>query len=155
MTLSIIIQSVHCLLSSDPIRNDHGFATLSETKIPTTIQYFPYPKISTAKCLINIFADDTKAYMPIKSKEDQETLQYSINKLVEWTDKWLLKFNSDKCKILHLGKNNPKYKYHIKEGDIISDLTETLGEKDLCIFIDSQLNVNAHITTAVKKKLED
>ena len=89
--------------------------------------------------------------MPIRSRADQQKLQYSIDKLVEWTDKWLIRFNSDKCKILHLGKNNPKYKYHIKEGDNISDLTETLCEKDLGIFIDPKLNFNDHITTTVKK----
>ena len=50
--------------------------------------------------------------------------------MVEWTDKWLIKFNSDKCKILHLGKNNPKYKYYIKQGEIIKELSETICEKD-------------------------
>ena len=58
-------------------------------------------------CLINIVADNTKNYTTIQSKEDQEKLQYSIDRLVEWTNKWLIKYNSDKCKILHLGKNYP------------------------------------------------
>ena len=61
-------------------------------------------------CLIKIFADDTKAYTTIQSKEDQVKLQYSIDKLVEWTDKWLLRLKSDTRKILLLGKNNQKYK---------------------------------------------
>ena len=118
---------------------------------PSLFIYFINDLPDVVTCLIKIFADDTKAYMPIRSRADQQKLQYSIDKLVEWTDKWLIRFNSDKCKILHLGKNNPKYKYHIKEGDNISDLTETLCEKDLGIFIDPKLNFNDHITTTVKK----
>ena len=118
---------------------------------PSLFIYFINDLPDVTSCLIKIFADDTKAYLPIRSTEDQEKLQFSIDKLVEWTDKWLIKFNSDKCKILHLGKNNPKYKYHIKEGENISDLTETLCEKDLGIFIDPKLDFNDHITTTIKK----
>ena len=71
--------------------------------------------------------------------------------MIEWTDKWLIRFNSDKCKILHLGAKNPKYKYHIKQGDSITELTETICEKDLGIFVDPYLNFNEHMSTTVKK----
>ena len=103
------------------------------------------------KCLIKIFADDTKAYQAIKSLSDNELLQWSINKLVEWTDKWLLKFNSNKCKILHLGKNNPKHKYYIKQGDIKTELSETTCEKDLGVYIDPNLSFDHHISQTIKK----
>lgn len=118
---------------------------------PSLFIYFINDLPDATTCLIKIFADDTKAYMPIRSKEDQEKLQYSIDRLVEWTDKWLIKFNSEKCKILYLGSNNPKYKYHIKEGDQVSELTETTSEKDLGVFIDPCLTFNDRISTAVKK----
>ena len=75
----------------------------------------------------------------IKAVSDNKLLQQSINDLVQWTDKWLLKFNNDKCKILHLGKNNPKYKYFIKQGDQTTELLETVSEKDLGVFIDPYL----------------
>lgn len=118
---------------------------------PSLFIYFINDLPDTTTCLIKIFADDTKAYSQINSKADQEKLQYSINKLVEWTDKWLIRFNSDKCKILHLGAKNPKYKYHIKQGDTISELTETTCEKDLGIFVDPRLNFNEHMSTKVKQ----
>ena len=35
--------------------------------------------------------------------EDQDSLQDDLNKLVAWSDKWLLKFNPEKCKVLHIG----------------------------------------------------
>lgn len=80
-----------------------------------------------------------------------DKLQFSINKLVEWTDKWLLRFNSDKCNVLYLGKNNPKHKYYIKEGDTISELSETTCEKDLGVFVDPLLSFNFHVSTTIKK----
>ena len=68
-----------------------------------------------------------------------------------WTQKWLLKFNKDKCKILHIGKNNPKHEYFIgKELDKIK-LDATDLEKDLGIFVDSNLDFKKHIKTVVKK----
>ena len=67
-------------------------------------------------CRTKIFADDTKAYSKIMSIDDRDLLQANINRLVNWTDTWLLKFNSEKCKVLYLGKNNPYYEYTIKDG---------------------------------------
>ena len=54
-----------------------------------------------------------------------------------WTQKWLLKFNKDKCKILHIGRNNPKHEYFIGPEFNKSKLDATDLEKDLGIFVDS------------------
>ena len=62
-----------------------------------------------------------------------------------------MKFNSTKCKILHIGKNNPKFDYTIKEGDSNVPLTETTCEKDLGVNVDNLLNFNKHISNLVKK----
>ena len=51
-----------------------------------------------------LFADDTKILREILRKEDSVALQSDINKLEEWTKKWLLKFNTIKCHVLTLGK---------------------------------------------------
>ena len=59
----------------------------------------------------------TKVYASIRTVEDRDRLQKSIDQMVEWTNKWLIKFNGDKCKILHLGKNNPKYKYYVNDAN--------------------------------------
>ena len=53
---------------------------------------------------IKIFADDTKAYNSIKDIDDVKNLQNVIDEMYLWTQKWLLKFNKNKCKILHIGK---------------------------------------------------
>ena len=100
---------------------------------------------------VKIFADDTKAYNSIKSQVDVINLQSVIDDMFLWTKKWLLKFNKEKCKILHIGKKNPKNKYFIGEEDNKIELTETDLEKDLGIFIDPNLDFKKHIKSIVKK----
>ena len=102
-------------------------------------------------CKTKIFADDTKAYSRMTSLEDRDNLQSDINNLVSWTDTWLLRFNSDKCKILHLGKNNPNYSYTIREGNVERTLESTTAKKDLGVTIDPLLDFDQHITNIVKK----
>ena len=48
-------------------------------------------------------------------------------------------FNSDKCKILHLGSNNPRYTYKMKDGSSIKDLVITECEKDLGVYVDGEM----------------
>ena len=72
---------------------------------PTLFIYFINDLPDEAESFIKIFADDTKAYTSINTEEDQKRLQRTINNMVEWTNKWLLKFNNEKCKILHLTQN--------------------------------------------------
>ena len=60
---------------------------------------------------IKIFADDTKAYKEIRNNDDVNKLQKAIDEMYEWTQKWLLKFNEQKCKMLHLCSNNVKNNY--------------------------------------------
>ena len=51
-----------------------------------------------------LFADDTKLLRPIRSRKDALSLQADLDLLNDWSEKWLLKFNSDKCHVLILGK---------------------------------------------------
>ena len=39
------------------------------------------------------FADDLKVFRIIDGKHDQEVLQADLDKLVEWSDTWQMKFN--------------------------------------------------------------
>ena len=53
--------------------------------------------------------------------------------------------------MMHLGKNNPRHKYTIRDGDKVSELNTTTCEKDLGVFIDPLLNFQEHMTHIVKK----
>ena len=55
------------------------------------------------------FADDTKITASISSVEEQHILQTDLTRLMEWSEEWQMKFNVNKCKVMHLGYNNPSY----------------------------------------------
>ena len=76
-------------------------------------------------------------------------MQESINKLTNWTDDWLLKFNNQKCCIMHIGKNNKKH--YMRDGNTTLCLHETVSEKDLGVVINPLLKFDEHITTIVNK----
>ena len=40
----------------------------------------------------------------IQNEEDAAELQADIDELERWTNKWLLKFNPDKCHVLSMGR---------------------------------------------------
>ena len=40
-------------------------------------------------------------------------LQEDLNLLYNWSSDWKIKFNPSKCKMMYLGKHNPKYAYNI------------------------------------------
>ena len=49
-----------------------------------------------------MFADDTKLYCAIKSKEDCD-IQQDLDNIPYWGRIWLTNFNSHICKVLSLG----------------------------------------------------
>ena len=102
-------------------------------------------------CAMKIFADDTKVYSNVSTPELKEKLQACIDRLNEWTEIWLLRFNTTKCKVLHIGKNNPQYDYYMQNGTEKYKLESTTAEKDLGVVIDPNLDFDAHITGIVKK----
>ena len=118
---------------------------------PTLFIYFinDLPSSTTEK--VKVFADDTKNYKEIRAEDDAKKLQDSLDMLVEWSEKWLLRFNSSKCKVLHVGKNNPEYKYFIKDGDDRRPLETTENEKDLGVIVDKNLTFENHINETLKK----
>ena len=58
-----------------------------------------------------LFADDAKIYRRMKNSQDRSMLQEDLNKLHAWSKKWLLGFNQDKCKVMHIGRTNPRNTY--------------------------------------------
>ena len=51
---------------------------------------------------IRLFADDSILYREIVTEEDSHILQRDLFKLQEWSDKWMMRFNVEKCKTLRL-----------------------------------------------------
>lgn len=105
------------------------------------------------KSLCEMYADDTKVFSPVLTDEQRKKLQGDLDSLVEWADKWQLRFNADKCKVLHLGYGNPEFEYDMKRH--ASDERVTLGatevEKDLGVQVDKDLKFATHIESQVNK----
>lgn len=51
---------------------------------------------------LNMFADDAKVMTEVKSKEDCINLQGDLNRLQNWSDKWLVKFIASKYKVMRI-----------------------------------------------------
>ena len=98
------------------------------------------------EALVWKFADDTKAAKVIDSEEDCQKMQAIINSLAAWAEKWGMAFNVKKCKVLHVGRTNPKYKYTLN-GEELEAVKE---EKDLGVFIEDSLKPSKQCAAAAK-----
>ena len=101
--------------------------------------------------MIKMFADDTRVFRRICSPEDSRQLQEDLDELGRWSDKWLLKFNKDKCKRMHIGRKNVKHQYTMGEGAEQQVLEETKEERDLGVMMPNDLKPTLQSNTAARK----
>jgi retron-type reverse transcriptase len=85
--------------------------------------------------LIVKFADDTKGAKVIESISDRDKLQEALDCLCDWADKWGMAFNISKCKIMHVGRNNPEYEYTMRG----TALSKTDEERDIGVTISKNM----------------
>ena len=52
-------------------------------------------------------------------------LPTDLTRLMEWSEEWQMKFNVYKCKVMHLGYNNPSYEYSMNDEVLIDTEEET------------------------------
>ena len=89
------------------------------------------------------FADDTKIFRRVDSEEDRELLQRDLDRLVQslqWSEVWQMKFNVDKCKVMHLGRGNSGKNY-VMNGGRLGVVGE---ERDLGVRITNYLKASVH-----------
>jgi hypothetical protein len=85
--------------------------------------------------LLKKFADDTKGLKLIRNLQDRDALQQTLDNLCRWAQQWGMQFNIEKCKIMHVGANNPKYEYTM-DGKKLTAVTE---ETDVGVVVQSNL----------------
>ena len=105
------------------------------------------PEIVESMC--QLFADDAKIFRSVSLRDNHGNLklQEDLHKLWNWSEKWQLPFNTGKCKVLHLGHNNPCHQYKMNG----SKLEKVNEEKDLGVIVDSEIKFHKHAAAAVKK----
>ena len=87
---------------------------------------------------MRMFADDTKLWCRITKDTDSLVLQDDLDSLQSWSEVWQLKFNPDKCKVMHIG-HSFETNYYMGEASATKELKAVQQERDLGVIITSDL----------------
>ncbi|PKU42354.1 hypothetical protein llap_7334 [Limosa lapponica baueri] len=84
------------------------------------------------------FSDDTKLGGVADTPEGCAAIHQDLDRLESWAERNLMKFNKGKCRVLHLGRNNPKHQYGLG-ADLLESSSE---EKDLGVLVDNRMTMS-------------
>ncbi len=96
---------------------------------------------------ISKFTDDTKIVNSIITDHEKLSLQEDLRKISDWSQRWEMPFNINKCHILQVGTRNKKIQYEMNG----TKLESVQWVKDLGVSVAFSLKFSQHCKDAEGK----
>ena len=98
----------------------------------------------SVKSAVKLFTDDVKL---TGDANDSAGIQEDLDSISTWKNDWCMEFNSEKCTVMHIGKNNARQHYHLEENELA--IVET--EKDLGVTFSESFSWSEHVEQSIGK----